>query len=412
MRKVFLRFLPFWLFLIFFKFGGNIHYTALPALGEMLFPIWLAGLIVALESFLQMALDIPAGRLLDRLGYVRLLKWGTFFFMIAALFLIYGLTPATYLASVVVSVLGWLFFTPGVNAYLLAHARPGEAGRFFSIRDSSNAFGVILGAGSIPFVLLLPVPDIGALTLMVLFVAFAFLIFAPADKVPEQPLHQTHPYHVRRQSARGMLEALRRLNPASTMLLAYNVAGATFYAVIWFVVPIVIIQQEHTSGILGLGLAIFDCAIMVLGYVMGTLADKRDKRVLVFFGLLLFGGCGVIVGLTFTWIFILFGFLAAVGDEMAGVSLWAWLHSLDREHAADGSIAGILTFSEDFGWTIGPAIAGVLFGLVGPAGTIVLGAVPILLVWAYYYLRVHKHFPYEIVYDLLPHRPQERRHKS
>jgi MFS family permease len=151
---------------------------------------------------------------------------------------------------------------------------------------------------------------------------------------------------------------------------------------------------------------------MILGYLLGTLADRHDRRVLVFFGLLIFGSCAIMVGLNFTWIFILFGFLTAVGDEMAGVSLWAWLHSLDRSHASDGAVAGILTLSEDFGWTAGPIVAGLLFGVVGPTWTIVIGALPILLVWVYYYLHVHKRFPYEIVYEFLPHKPNERRHKS
>lgn len=410
-REIFIRFLPFWLYIVFFKFAGNIHYTALPALGEALFPVWLVGLIVSLESVLQVALDVPAGYLLDRFGYVRLLMLGSVCFAAASLFLIVGLTPATFVATVLSSVLGWLFFTPGVNAYLLGHAREDEAGRLFSMRDTSNALGVVLGVGGLSFILLLPVSTIGTAVLILLLVSLGFLYFAPPDK-PLVTAPKAHPYHVRRQTARSLLATLRRLNPASSLLLAYNLAGSFFYAVIWFVVPLVIVAQHSQSAALGVGLAIFDTSIMLLGYIMGSLADTRDRRVLVFVGLFMFGLFGMLAGLTFGWLFVLFGFLASAGDEMAGVSLWAWLHALDREHAGDGAIAGMLTLAEDIGWSMGPILAGVLYVWAGPAFAIVLGAVPIFLVWLYYLLFVHRRFPFSFMFGLLPPRPAERRHKS
>jgi len=60
-----------------------------------------------------------------------------------------------------------------------------------------------------------------------------------------------------------------------------------FYGTIWFVVPLVIAHQAH-MGLLGIGLGMFDFAIVALGFLLGNLADKSNKRALVFFGLLLF----------------------------------------------------------------------------------------------------------------------------
>ena len=62
------KFIPFWLFLTFFKFAGGLHYTMLSPLGEKLFPLWLVGLMIGISAFLQLLLDIPAGYVLDKYG--------------------------------------------------------------------------------------------------------------------------------------------------------------------------------------------------------------------------------------------------------------------------------------------------------------------------------------------------------
>ena len=50
--------------------------------------------------------------------------------------------------------------------------------------------------------------------------------------------------------------------------------------------------------------------------------------------------------------FLVAAFFATSGDEMASLPLWSWLHQLDKDHANDGLISGIINFFEDIGWTI------------------------------------------------------------
>lgn len=411
-RRLFFNFLPFWAFLLLFKFAGALHYTLLSPYGERLLPLWVVGLLIGGESIIQVMLDIPAGWLVDRFGARRLLLITTFFFMLSALCLASGLTLLTYVLTIFMSIFGWLFFGPGANAYSLANANENESGRFFSMRDMSNSVGVVLASIALPFVLLLPTTLAGYILLVLLGFAFLAILLSPkADKLPalvERTTHQRR--HVRREPLRRLWHAIRHLNPASGMLLLLTSAGATFYGVIWFSVPLVIAAQQANAGLLGVGLAIFDFSIVVLGYVLGLIADKGDKRAFVFFGLLLFAVSGMALGFNFGWLFLIFGFLATTGDEMAGVSLWSWLHHLDREHANDGAVSGVITLSEDLGYAIGPILAGFLYTAVGPTWTITLGALPILTVWLIYYVFVHRHFPYEALYALAPSRPHRRRH--
>ena len=406
--------MPFWLFLIFFKFAGALHYTLLSPFGEQLMPLWIAGLLIGGESLMQVLLDVPAGYMLDKFGYRRLLKYTTVFFMASATCIAFGLTPTTYLLTIFLSIFGWLFFVPGMNAYILSHTTDEEAGRFFSLKDSSNSVGVVLASVSLPFVLLVPVQLIGCLLLGLLMFAFIFLSMSPNDyKLPATHLQSsTQQRHLNRRSLQKLWRGMKRLNPASGMLVLLTFAAGVFYGIIWFVVPLVIAMEQANAGVLGLGLAVFDFSVVMLGYIIGTLTDTHDKRTFVFFGLLLFALCGMAVGINFGILFILFGFFATAGEEMAGISLWSWLHHLDHSHDSDGAISGVITLFDDLGYALGPMVAGVLYVLVGAGWTITLGAVPILIVWILYYLFVHAKTPVTVLHSSVPHRPRHWRHKS
>ncbi|MBI2046521.1 MAG: MFS transporter [Parcubacteria group bacterium] len=416
MKQIFWKFFPFWIFLIFFKFGGGLHYALISPLGEKFLPLWLVGALMGGSSLVQLLLDVPAGHMLDRYGYLRFLKITTFLFLIAALFISYGLTINTYLWSLFFSIFGWLFFGSGVNAYILSHAPRDSAGKFISLRDVAGSIGMMLGSAALPFVLLLA-PHynyMGYVIGVFIFIAFVVLFFSPKDRVSvhtETKLPTQHHY-IRRHFIHTTIKAMKHLNPASGTLIMLDLAGSIFYGVIWFVVPLVIAHQADAK-ILGLGLGIFDLAVVALGFLLGSLADKADKRTLVFFGLLIFSISGMLLGLNFGWLFLLFGFLATTGDEMAGLSLWSWLHSLDREHANDGVIASVIGFFQDLGWAIGPVFAGIMYGLVGPSITIILGAIPILVIWLIYQIKMKEHHPEGgLSFALIPRKPHRARHKT
>ncbi|OYV27840.1 MAG: hypothetical protein B7W98_00900, partial [Parcubacteria group bacterium 20-58-5] len=328
-------FLPFWLYLTIDKFALTLHYSLMAPLGERLLPLALVGLLVGGESFLQMLLDVPAGFIVDRFGRKRMLFVGIAALIASALLLMAFSLPH-FIMSIAFSVVGWLFMGPGVNAYILSYAKRESSGRFIALRDTFHSTGVVLASVSLPFLLLYSPFVMGSILLVLAALATVFLVMSP----PDAPVtHGTHtlpaePYHIHRTALRKTLRILRRLNPASGMLAAYSFAGAIFYGAIWFVVPLAIANDPHEQ-ILGLGLAVFDLSVVVLGVIIGSIVDHGNKRLLVFYGLLLFALMGIALGATFGPLFLLFGFLATAGDETAGLSLWSWLHSLDKEHAHD-----------------------------------------------------------------------------
>jgi MFS family permease len=345
-------------------------------LGERLMPVWAVGFLIGGGSLLLLALDVPAGHLLDRFGYRRLLKVTTIVFLAGAAALLLDFNIITYGIAFIVGELGWLFFGPGVNAYVLSHAPREDAGKFISLRDVSGSLGVVLASGILGLVLGLSTQVMGGIICTLLAAALIFLWFSPKDRqsARAEKKIETHHWHIRRRHPWKALKVIKKLNPASMMLLLLSLSSSIFYGIVWFVVPIVIAHEADT-GMLSLGLGVFDFAVVALGFALGSLADKGNKRTLIFFGLLLFSVSAFILSFNFNWLFLLFGFLATAGDEMASISLWSWLHALDRDHDADGIISSVINLAQDLGWAVGPAAAGVLYMLIGPSWTIATGAV-------------------------------------
>lgn len=369
------KFMPFWFFLTFFKFGGGLHYTMLAPIGEKLFPVWFVGIMIGISAFAQLLLDIPAGYLLDKYGYRRLLKITTFLFIISAACFLLGFSKTAFLLSLIVSTFGWLFFGPGINAYVINQSPAESVGKFISTKDVFASVGIVLASALIPLAVTFDIKILGIILLSIFTVAFILISFAPKEK---EIHHQetAHPIlHKGRTKKNFLVEAYRaiiRLRPASIMLLSVGLSASTFYGIIWFVVPLLIAHEAH-NGVLGIGLGVFDFSVVILGSILGKIVDSFNKKALILLGLVVFSMAGIFLGFNFGLPFILLGFLATSGEELTGLSLWAWLYKIDKKHESYGLISGTISLFEDLGWTIGPILAGILYGIVGPTWTIAIG---------------------------------------
>ena len=319
------------------------------------------------------------GMLADRIGYVKSLKIGTAMFVLAGLVLSFGITQTTFLLSTGISVLAWLIFGSASSAYVLASAGE-ESGSYMGIWDSSAS------AGSVVSIMLLPLLLSGSAFLMgstiagLIIISYIFLL-----KVPEEK--HRHPrvvtgekaLYLRRHFFHKLFGAMGKLNPASWILALKNFAAATYYGTLWFVIPLII--ESTGSKVLSFGLAIFDLSAVALGFLIGRMADSMNKKVLIFFGLLVFWISGAALSFHFGWLFVLLGFIASTGDEIAEISLWAWMHKLDKKHLDDGLVSGVIVLFSDLGWCIGPIMAGFALPRLGSSYAILLGAGLLFVLW-------------------------------
>lgn len=405
------KFMPFWLFLTFFKFGGGLHYTMLAPIGEKLFPVWLVGLMIGISAFAQLLLDIPAGYLLDKYGYKKLLKITTFLFIVAAMCFLLGFSKTAFLLSLIVSTFGWLFFGPGINAYVINQSPKEIIGRFISTKDVFASVGIVLASALIPLAVTFDIKILGVILLIIFTVAFILISFAPKEKeIHHQEI--AHPIlHKDRMKKNFLVEAYRaiiRLRPASIMLLSVGLSASTFYGIIWFVVPLLIAHEAH-NGILGIGLGVFDFSVVILGSILGKIVDSFNKKILILLGLVIFSIAGIFLGFNFGLPFVLLGFIATTGDELTGLSLWAWLYKIDKKHESYGLISGTISLFEDLGWTIGPILAGILYSFVGPTWTIAIGGLIVLCNLIIFLLVVKN--PISEEFNLPPLKFHRRRYK-
>lgn len=409
-----LKIFPFWVFVLSFKLSAGLHFSLLSVLGERVFPLWLVGLLIGGSAFIQVMLDVPSGYLLDRFGYIRLLRVGTLFFIAASAVFFLGLTPFTYVVSIVLGTAGWLFFSPGINAYVLLKAERRNAGLFIATRDVVESAGIVVATLLLPISITLITPKLGVVLIVPFVIGFAALAFTPPDKgsVHDEKKIAHQSYHVRRHFLHHIWKAVTTYDPASTLLMFSGFSSSLFYGVIWFVVPLVLARANET-GPLDFGLMIFDGSVLITGFFVGRLTDRWDKRWLIFSGLLIFAVSGLLLGINFGVLFLILGFLATTGDEISSVSLWAWLDHLDSDHTQDALISGSISLCDDLGWSVGPVIAGVLFEAFGPAWTIAAGSAFIFVTWAFSSYRLaHLHQPAQLIPTQRLHIPRKYRHKK
>lgn len=188
-------------------------------------------------------------------------------------------------------------------------------------------------------------------------------------------------------------------------------SSSIFYAIVWFVVPLIIASNKD-DFFMGISLATFDLAVLLLGFILGKLVDKSNKKLLVFLGLLLFSVTGMLLGFNYGILFVLIGFMATVGDELASLSLWSWLNLLDKDHDSDGTVSGVINLFQDLGWAVGPVIAGVLYTKIGPELTIAVGGGLIFISWLLYSVKFSGvHVTVDVDWSLIPKKPHKFRHK-
>ena len=411
--KLFKAYRPFRIFLAMFKFGAGLHYTLLAPLGEQVMPLWIVGILIGLGSMVQLIFDIPAWYLLDKYGYVRMLKLTTIAFIVAAFCLMFEFTSVTFILTLIFSSFWRLFFGPGANAYTLSEAPKADAGKFISFKETFQSVGIVLASAILAFIIPLPAVFIGVIIAMILIFAWLLLFITPEETVSVHVEKKiaTHDYYIKK-SYKHIRGILHKLSPVSTMLMLSNFASAIFYSFIRFVVPLMIANNQGWRR-MGIGLGVFDFAVVIFWYTIGKIADRYSKKKLVFLGLLIFAFAGILLWFNFGILFIILWFIATTGDELASISLRAWLNTVEKTHTNDGKISWAINLASDLWRWVGPMLAGILYVLVGPSITITIGGWILIATLAIYYFLIKKNglsLEDDVATDMP--KPHRFRHKS
>lgn len=409
-RQKFLKLIPFWFFLTLFKLAAGLHYTMMAPLGAQVFPIWLVGVLIGVAAFIQLCFDVPAGYLTDRFGYRTMLIVTTLFFLAAGTCFLFGLTKSVFLCSLACSIFGWQFFTPGTTAYTISQSEEKYIGRLISVKEVFASMGIVIASALVVFAVSWSVRVLGVVLVLIFILAFIAIICAPKEdgyKRERVPVHKRGKKHL--LFWKEAWQSAHALKPVSYLLMVSSFTGSLFYAIIWFVVPLLIATQVH-NGTLGLGLGVFDFSVVVLGFFLGKVVDSFNKKILVLMGIIVFAVAGILLGSNFGFLFLLLGFIATSGDELTGLSLWAWLYTIDSHQEHYGLITGMIVIWDDLGWTTGPILGGVLYTFVGPSWSIAIGGVCVLINLAVYITLVKHPMP-NLFKEFSPYHERKIRHK-
>ena len=183
-----------------------------------------------------------------------------------------------------------------MNAYTLSHAQEATSEKFMAYRDIGRSIGIVLSCLAFPLLIQKSNITIGTIITVGFIVAIIALLFAPRDT--KKFTYELHPHerthHQRRQVIKQMWTVIKNLNPASAILILLGLAGSIFYAVVRFVVPLEIASHPEKGTLLGVGMSMFDFAVVVTGTLIARFSKKINRKLLILLGLLLFGLMSVV----------------------------------------------------------------------------------------------------------------------
>ena len=234
-------------------------------------PDWVVGVLLSLYAVAPIVLSLWAGRLADRFGFHRPVRWAVGMALVGASLPVF----TQHLAALALSGL-----LTGGAVSVAAVAIQREAG--LMARDASDlkrvfswvALGPALSNSLAPVIAGLLIDHVGFRAAFAFGALLPLLAVAAASRVPRQPALPAGEVH---RAAPGHAFELLRL-PVLRNLLLVNVAMAAAWDAHSFTVPVVGHARELSASAIGLVLGSFAIAATVVRLAILAWADRIDER--------------------------------------------------------------------------------------------------------------------------------------
>lgn len=327
------------------------------------------GLTIAIYGLARFLINLPAGRLADRLGRRPTLALGGLVVIAGNLFCALAPDYFSFLAARFIAGAGAALILTASQIVLADISTPARRGRIMSVYSGAFAFAV--GIGPYPGGLLakhfgLPAP----------FYTFAFLGFVAAIfawfRVPETKGMRGGVLVATPATAAPALSfnaQMRILSAQLGFMLISLVSFSTFFArtgALFNVIPVI---GEERLGLgpdqIGLGLGLISVIGLGLSYPSGVLVDRFGRKAVIVPAMLLTGTSMVVFALAPSYAWFLAG--CAAWSVASGISSAA-----PAAYAADMAPAGMNAAAmssyrmlSDFGYVAGPLLIGVMADTLG-----------------------------------------------
>ncbi|MGI8848097.1 MAG: MFS transporter [Candidatus Dormibacteria bacterium] len=363
--------------------GQLIMFTGIAALFPVV-PLYVAahggssldiGLFIAGPMVANTLVQIPAGRLVDRIGRKPVLVGSRLIYSAVSLLLFADIGPLWLLALFRCGqgVTGGAY-VPALRAALADLTPPERRGERYSQLQACEMVGLLVG------------PAIGGAVALwhtsAIFLAAGSFVLLGTVSILRLPETRTTagPKNAMPPPPRGWWHSRSLIVPA----LALAAAGVLFstYDVIW---PQYLSARNQGPFVIGLTISIFAIPILLLSSYGGRLGDRGDRRLLVSASLLVVGICAATYPLLHSLALILsLGIVEAIAFILIEPSLFALISEAAHPDFR-GRAMGLGGFFQFAGGGLGAGVLGSLYGLgeavpfYGAAAVCVLAALMCIL---------------------------------
>lgn len=337
--------------------------------------VWL-GLTFSSFAVTQAIFGPFAGRLSDRYGRKPFILAGLLIYVVAAIGYLTAQSFYQVIAFRMFSGLGTSLIFSVARAYIGDMTPPGQEGRWLG----TFATGDIIGFGTGPLVAGVMREVFGfrsvfvAMALLLAMSALIVLVWLPR----KPPVSAARRHHVTEQVRLSFMSALKLpvVMAVTVLMLVTSVAmGATMSFLALHLEENIVVAPI----LIGVAFTTQDFAAGFAQPVVGRIADRRSRRLLVGIGLVLSAVFMTGLGLAHSyWLVVVLLLLMGVGSSIAQVATGA-IQVVAGRQAGMGTVLGLGSAGNGVGIVLGSVVGGLLLDWFGISAPFVFGAVMSLL---------------------------------
>ena len=330
-----------------------------------------AGLVVSVFSLVRLLFDVPAGRIVDRIGPAPAMAAGTGLVGVSSLLVAFAPSFEWLVVLRGAGGVGSALFSASLTAYVLARVPPERVGSAMGTVSAAFMLGSIFG----PTVGGLASGELGLRAPFLLYGGFCGLAALIALLVVGPASREAHARAAAHGGARLTFSPMLLTALLATFSLWWLIGGFRFLLVPLYGRDELLLNEAQ----IGLGITASSLANLLVLWPAGRAADRLGPRLVGVPAFLLLGLTGLAFlpaqGLGGYLIAnALFGLIYGFATVVPGVLLARVLPA-----GRSGSVAGLSSFSGDLGGVIGPVALGSALTGGGYPLAIVLSGIPAIL---------------------------------
>ncbi len=362
--------------LLFSIIWGAVEFLVPVRYSEAHISVTLVSILFAISSGLSLLLDIPAGKLSDRIGRERLITYSMFIAVVALSILYFSTSFLSFLiAAILIGIaygLNWSPLLAFVSDQATTHNQGGVFGGFFMLDAFGEAFAPLLIVALVLYT---------SIAFPFLALAFTALLCALIFKRLVKPVHKTEPVSRTFSQSLSYSSSWRLITKSidkNIFLFALGFFVAFFWQSVWFTQPLIGFY-EHSLLDSALIVVTFSFPAILFSKLLGKLLDRIAEKRVFFYSIILVIISFILFYFSTSLITkISFIFLAAIGVLGIRLVMNVLVVKTYRQDER-GEFFGILETIRDASFAITPLFIGFSYTTVGLNGIFIINACIALL---------------------------------